>query len=1043
MLKLQDIKKDYITTYNSVHALKGINLAFPDCQFAAILGPSGGGKTTLLNIIGGLDQYTSGDFIINGKSTRKFKDKDWDSYRNHSVGFVFQNYNLIMHQSVLANVELALTLSGVSNEQRKKRAKQALIDVGLEDQINKQPNQLSGGQMQRVAIARALVNNPDILLADEPTGALDSESSVVIMDLLKEVSKDRLVIMVTHNPDLAQQYADRIIKLKDGEIVSDSKPFESKDSVGQFKSGKTFMSYATAFGLSIRNLLTKKGRTILTSIAGSIGIIGIALILSLSNGVNNYINDVQRDSLSSYPLTIETSTADMTSMITSLMKTVINTDKKEGYLTETIITGGIASNVITNDLLSFKKFMDNNPELFDGIISSTRLNYGVDLLVYKNVKDAVVQLNPSTLYENSYSAYLSISGADPFQEMIEDEELLHGQYDVVAGRWPEKYDECILVVQDPNTISDYVLYQIGVRDPAELKEMFAAVLQGKNYEVTNEPISLSYQDILNMSFKVVNPVDCYAYNETYDIWQDKRSDPKALQDVINNALDLKIVGIMCAKKGVSATSLQYGIGYRSDLTKHMISLSQQSEIVKQQLANKDVDVFSRRTFEDINKNNESKKTLELSDMISFDQKAMAEAFGSNTSQEAIAKTISSAIEKAVNISIDYDGLYQDLDKIKTSYFQNMLNSYLTSKGSSSAKYDSADILNIVACGDSKVLADIAKKNGVDSGIVSLAVNQAYGAVLQSYLDISKQLGASNASINKATIVVLTASVSVDEFKEGLKQIALASKQAALQMDIANNMAKLSTDIIQIISESMKIDPDKLANAFKFKFDENELMSLFSTFTTKDISSSAYANLNKLGYADLDDPASMAFFFDTFQDKDDFKAIVDKYNEDAKANSQESKVITYTDLTGVLMSSISTIINAISYILIAFVSISLVVSSIMIAIITYISVLERTKEIGVLRSLGASKRDVRRLFNAETFIIGLISGAFGVGLTILLNIPITFIIRKVTDISIIKVSLPSIAGAILTLISVVLTIIAGLIPSSTASKCDPVTALRSE
>ncbi len=852
MLRLEKITKEYITGNSKVEALKGISLQFRKSEFVAILGQSGCGKTTLLNIIGGLDKYTTGDLVINGKSTKEFKDRDWDSYRNHSVGFVFQSYNLIPHQNILSNVELALTLSGVSKKERRKKAVEALKQVGLGDQLNKKPNQLSGGQMQRVAIARALVNDPEIILADEPTGALDTKTSVQIMEILKKISKDRLIIMVTHNPDLAEKYSSRIIKILDGKITDDSNPYsveeEKKEDRNSKANSKVSMDFLTALSLSLNNLMTKKGRTILTSFAGSIGIIGIALILSLSSGMQAYINRVEEDTLSSYPITVQEETIDMASMMTSLMGETEETEHEDGKIYSKNIVNDMLSTISTkiqsNNLEEFKKYLDDENSPIKDYINAVQYSYNLDLNIYKEDDDKVVQVNPSQIFAKLGMEGMSnmmLAETDVWQELLDNDELLQSQYDVIAGNWPEKYNEVVLIVDENNEIYDYTLYTLGILDQDELEEKYQKILDGE--EVEDEDVkSYTYDDLLNTKFKVLLNTDYYEKDE--GIWIDNSENDDYIKEKLEDAEEISIAGIIRPKEGTVATAMSATVGYTKELKEYVINEVNNSEIVKEQKENPDINIFTGIEFP------------------------------------------------------------EDTD----------------------AKFDFS---------------------------------------------------------------------------------SLTEEQRMY-------MASLS---------------------------EEELANLMQQYT-ENANATYEGNLEKMGVVDLESPSSISIYPKDFESKEQIATEIENYNQKQRDDGKEENVITYTDIVGTMMNSVSTIIDAISYILIAFVAISLVVSSIMIGIITYISVLERTKEIGILRSIGASKKDISRVFNAETFIIGLCAGLLGIGVTLLLNIPINMIIKAVTDISGIA-KLPTAGAIILVVISMVLTIIAGLIPARMASKKDPVEALRTE
>ena len=852
MLRLEKITKEYITGDSKVEALKGISLQFRKSEFVSILGQSGCGKTTLLNIIGGLDKYTTGDLVINGKSTKEFKDRDWDAYRNHSVGFVFQSYNLIPHQNILSNVELALTLSGVSKKERRKKAVEALKQVGLGDQLNKKPNQLSGGQMQRVAIARALVNDPEIILADEPTGALDTKTSVQIMEILKKISKDRLIIMVTHNPDLAEKYSSRIIKILDGKITDDSNPYsveeEEKEDRTSKANSKVSMNFLTALSLSLNNLMTKKGRTILTSFAGSIGIIGIALILSLSSGMQAYINRVEEDTLSSYPITVQEETIDMASMMTSLMGETEETEHEEGKVYSKNIVNDMLSTISTkiqsNNLEEFKKYLDDENSPIKDYINAVQYSYNLDLNIYKEDDDKVVQVNPSQIFAKLGMEGMSnmmLAETDVWQELLDNDELLQSQYDVIAGKWPENYNEVVLIVDENNEIYDYTLYALGILDQDELEEKYQKILDGE--EVEDEEVkSYTYDDLLNTKFKVLLNTDYY--EKDGDIWIDNTENDDYIKEKLEDAEEISIAGIIRPKEGTVATAMSATVGYTKELKEYVINEVNNSEIVKEQKENPDINIFTGIEFP------------------------------------------------------------EDTD----------------------AKFDFS---------------------------------------------------------------------------------SLTEEQRMY-------MASLS---------------------------EEELANLMQQYT-ENANATYEGNLEKMGVVDLESPSSISIYPKDFESKEQIATEIENYNQKQRDDGKEENVITYTDIVGTMMNSVSTIIDAISYILIAFVAISLVVSSIMIGIITYISVLERTKEIGILRSIGASKKDISRVFNAETFIIGLCAGLLGIGVTILLNIPINMIIKAVTEISGIA-KLPTVGAIILVVISMVLTIIAGLIPAKMASKKDPVEALRTE
>ena len=972
MLKLKDIRKDYLAGDSVVHALKGIDLEFRENEFVAILGHSGCGKTTLLNIIGGLDQYTSGDLVINGKSTKNFTDGDWDTYRNHSIGFVFQSYNLIPHQTVLSNVELALTLSGVAPAERRARAIDALKKVGLGEQIYKKPNQMSGGQMQRVAIARALVNDPDILLADEPTGALDSDTSVQIMNILKEISEDKLIIMVTHNPDLAEAYASRIIRIKDGLIVGDSMPYDSgREEQPQAEPGKkkTSMSFFTALALSTNNLLTKKARTILTAFAGSIGIIGIALIMSLSNGIQNYIDKVQEDTLSSYPVTIQAESYDMSGMMTSLMgvhsEAEENKHENDAVYSSTILydmmNSMISADKEVNNLKPFKEFLETDPEIGQ-YISSVQYSYDLDMNLYaRDVDDNIVKTDITELLQNAmsltfggdYSSYFSTFGqyysvADAWQEMLPGENgelinpLLKSQYDLIYGHWPENYDEVVLVVNKNNEVSDLVLYALGLKSNSALADDMQAFMDQENLNTELE--SWSYEDICSRIVRYIYPADQYSYDEETGEYVDLADEELGLRTLYNNGMDVKISGIIRQNEDAVSGMMSGSIGYTHALVEHVVNEAKNKDLVKRQLEDTTHDVFTGLPF------------LDDSD----------EAFSNSRKTEAAKDYISAASdEELADVYVKYMSVPED------DYVQDLID---------------------------EQMADMTRSDIEDM-------------VLKYYPEYSSML----SKMDDDTLFDYVGQMIGEQVKQ----------QYAAQMEAMYR--NLPDDKLADEFELLALEDDDYLWIYN-----NAMPPVYSDSTLKD-------NLKKLGYVDLDSPSIINIYVSTFEDKDSIADAIERYNDSVSDDDQ----ISYTDYVALLMSSITTIINVISYVLIAFVAISLVVSSIMIGIITYISVLERTKEIGILRAIGASKKDVSRVFNAETFIIGLAAGLIGIFMTVLLNIPINIIVHDLTGIMSLKSELPMVGGAALVLISVGLTFIAGLIPSSLAAKKDPVEALRTE
>ena len=995
MLKLRSIVKDYQAGDTTVHALRGVSLNFRESEFVAILGHSGCGKTTLLNIIGGLDHYTKGDLIIGGRSTKDFSDADWDSYRNHSIGFVFQSYNLIPHQTVLSNVELALTLSGVSKSERRERAIKALESVGLGDQMGKKPNQMSGGQMQRVAIARALVNDPDILLADEPTGALDSETSVQVMEILKEISKDRLIIMVTHNPELAETYASRIVRLKDGEIVDDSAPYE-EDGTEQPRTGrskKTSMRFATALSLSRNNLMTKKGRTFLTAFAGSIGIIGIALILSLSNGIQTYIDRVQEDTLSSYPLTIEAESVDMSSMVTTLMG--VHSPNKEGeaqHERDAVYSNNIMYDMMssfasaetqTNNLKDFKTYLEGDNELSQHI-SSISYDYDLGMSIYAKDTDGKVfksdvtelmQTCMSELYGGDYSSYFerfgsAYSAMETWEQMLppqngEDGELvgdlLHEQYDLIYGSWPQKYDEVVLIVNKDNEISDLVIYSLGLSAQDEVVSSMQHMLDGSEFD-SKDIQSWNYEDLCDLRFKIILPAERYQYDSASGAYTDVSTSETGL-DFLYNSDDVgtrvKIVGILRPNENAVSSMLSGAIGYTSALTDHLVEKAGKTEILQKQKEDPATDVILGLPFltDDYAVSDEQKRadvTEHLKTLSVTERAAAYTAMMSVPSEEYLA-----AIVEQQMGALDRAGIEQ---MVVSAYAQQM---------------------------------------GVDEAAVKSYIAQMDDDTLFGYVEqsIREQVSGQYAAGVQARLANMT------------------SDQLAMALDLA-------------LAGSPTVKP----------LTQEQYNWLYDNYMPATVSTGSYEdNLKLLGDVDLASPKTINIFASTFADKDAIADAIEQYNN---AVSEDDR-IEYTDYVALLMSSITTIINAISYVLIAFVAISLIVSSIMIGIITYISVLERTKEIGILRAIGASKRDISRVFNAETLIEGFCSGVIGIGVTLLLLLPINLVVHRLTGIESLNAILPPVGGAALVAISMALTFLAGLIPSGIAARKDPVEALRTE
>ena len=1121
MLQIKGISKEYKTGDLVQIALNKVSLNFRDNEFVSILGPSGSGKTTLLNIIGGLDRYDKGDLIINNVSTKKYKDRDWDSYRNHTVGFVFQNYNLIPHQSVLSNVELALTISGINKKARKRRALAALEKVGLKEQAHKKPNQMSGGQMQRVAIARALVNDPDILLADEPTGALDTHTSVQVMELLKEVAKDRLVVMVTHNPELAEKYSTRIVNLRDGEIIGDTNPFnpeESKLEKPKHKNlGKSSMSMLTAFSLSLNNLLTKKGRTFLTAFAGSIGIIGIAMILSLSTGFQNYVDKIQEDTLTSYPLTVQSETADMASMLLGAVSNGEEEEKIDGNVVkEEQNVAELFGTIGRNDLKSFKKHLESNKNKVDEMVSLTRYSYAVSPNIYtRDVNDEILLLNPSDFIAAlmGSSSSLMSGGITIFSELVDNQEMVEEQFDIIKGRFPKEYDEIILVLPDDNKISDMLLYGVGLRDQDELEDMIGKIVDGEKVKNENKPLEMTYDELMAIELKLVDPSAKYKYNAKYDIYEDMSDDEAYMEKVYKEAHPLKVVGIV-KPDGGGAGMTSSGVLYTRELTKHIIETASKSEIVQKQLANKDKNVFSGKDFDD----EEKSSGLKFEDMISIDEDLIKEAFGGDISQKDIENLTKGYISEISGaITANTKGAHEAFLTNLSTITKNILNDYIEeNQVAGMAFLKLSDVENVVKKGlasekNKTILASMEAKyvipqdtfsemyagiitpflqqyvnmmgtsGGFGGGMMppigntpsgnvvigntaignttvgnitsntlitnTLNTNTVIGNNIQSGTTIPPISGGNNGSnaeqaaplFSAGVDAIVKAFVEQDMIITATQEIAIAMTEASMQKNILTKVGELTAKLMEKVGSAFKVDTDKMAKAFKFEMDEEEMKRLFKSLTSTSVEN-AETNLLTLCYQDLESPTMMSFYFKDFDSKEKFIDFMDDYN-DKMEKEDEEKVIKYSDITGLLMSSVKTIVDSVSYVLIAFVSISLVVSSIMIGIITYISVLERTKEIGVLRAIGASKRNISSIFNAETFIVGLFSGLLGIGTTLLLLIPTNMIIHAVNE-DILAV-LPVQGGIILVILSVILTLIGGIIPSRAAAKKDPVLALRSE
>ncbi len=1060
MLQIKSISKKYQTGELVQTALDEVSLNFRDSEFVAVLGPSGSGKTTLLNIVGGLDRYDSGDLIINDVSTKDYKDADWDSYRNHTIGFVFQSYNLIPHQTILSNVELALTIGGISPKERKERAMQALAEVGLADQAHKKPTQMSGGQMQRVAIARALVNNPDILLADEPTGALDTETSVQVMDLLKEVAKDRLVIMVTHNPELAEAYATRIVRLRDGRIIDDTDSFvldEEDIAPAQHRNlGKASMSFKMALSLSLNNLMTKKARTILTAFAGSIGIIGIALILSLSTGFHNYINDIQEDTLTSYPLTITSETADLTTALLSMVPSGSSDGEGDSdVVKEMQVMSSMFGSVGKNDLKSFKAFLEEEQDAVEQDVSLIQYQYGVSPMIFtEDCNGNISKLNPNQIL-SSMSGYsmdsISTSMTSVFHELVDDQKMLDEQYDVLAGRWPQAKDEAVIVLQDPNAIPDLLVYSLGLRDPGELKTMVAKLMAGETVENENNPMEFTYEELMNIELKVVDASDTYKYNGDFNLYKDMSEDQDFMADVYKDAMPLKITGVMCMKEGTTSMTSMVGVCYTQDLTKHVMEVAKDSPIVAKQLEDKEFNVFTGKRFDD----ESGDIGVDFQDLISVDEAALKDAFGGDVSEETMTElTEGYMTEISKAITTDTSKAQNDFNAALTTMATDMLNDYIDANYQEmmqGAIIKTSDVESVVAAymeteDCEKLLTQLEKDYLVPQATFAEVYSQLLTAMLQGYITAAP-LNAGEQDLSAVLTKDLVAQlipqlVSQDQVVQASAPLAAGMTEAVMQKNVLTKVGELTTEVTTTMAEAFNVDPDALVSAFQFDMSEEEIADIMEAMTTSAVDSNADINLNSLGYQELDDPASINIYFKDFESKENFIDFLEGYN-DRMEKEDEDKVISYTDITGLLMSSVSKIVNSVTYVLIAFVSISLVVSSIMIGIITYISVLERTKEIGILRAIGASKRNISSIFNAETFIVGLFAGVLGIAVTLILNIPINYIIHTLTDNYNITAVLPATGGVLLVVLSVILTLISGLIPSKQAANKDPVLALRSE
>ena len=1064
MLQLKKIHKQYKTGDLVQTALDKVSLNLRDCEFVAILGPSGSGKTTLLNIIGGLDRYDSGDLIINGISTKKYTDRDWDSYRNHTVGFMFQSYNLIPHQTVLANVELALTISGVSGAERRRRAAEALQKVGLGNQLHKHPTEMSGGQMQRVAIARALVNDPDILLADEPTGALDSETSIQVMELLKEVAKDRLVVMVTHNPELAHQYATRIVQLKDGVIRSDTDPFEpdaAQLATPVHKSmGRSSMSPLTSLSLSFNNLLTKKARTLLTAFAGSIGIIGIALIISLSAGVNQYIDDTERSTLSEYPLQILSSGMDLTSMLTSGSPTSASgTTVEEGMVPVRQLITQMVAGITSNDLKSLKTYLESDDCTIAEDATSIEYSYNVQPQIYREDADGSIrQVNPdsslsslgisSTSSTNSMMS--SMMNTSVFYQLPESDELYNSQYEVKAGRWPEKYNECVAVLGADGTITDYALYALGLRDSAELDKMIQQFAQNQNVDVPTDFKTYRYSDFIGIQFKLVNAADRYLRDNDHNAWVDKSDDKDFMKSLVASSETLTVVGVVQPKEDASASMLSSGIAYPATLTQHVIAAAADSQMVKDQLASPAINVMNGEPF-----GAEDASAFDMSSLFRIDTDMLKSAFQFDTSK--LNFDLSGAFDwdnDSVDLGslLDPDDFQLDLDLTETpdldmstltDLFANMDLSVSEDKMQELAQKVLVGYKDYVIGNGILNLNKISFSQYLKSDAFKTLMNDAMGELFDQ-----DALQAQFSEAMQTAMATLMESYS-SQISETLQtqlgstmQTAMTKLMTQMSQNIQSQMQQSFSQLGSQMESALKIDATAFQKAIQFNMSEDDLTDLMKSAMLS--STATYdSNLQTLGYADLDAPSQIKIYPQDFDHKASVVAKLDAYNDNMRSQGADDKVIQYTDVVGTLMTSVTEIINMISNMLVAFVSISLVVSSIMIGVITYISVLERRKEIGILRAIGASKRNISEVFNAETFIIGLCSGVMGVVLSEILLIPGNMLIQKISNGTNVVARLPLNAALVLIVLATVLTILGGFIPAKGASRSDPVKALRSE
>ena len=1113
MLQLNDVCKSYTTADFTQTALDHVSVSFRDNEFVAVLGPSGSGKTTMLNIVGGLDHYDSGDLVIDGVSTKRYKDRDWDTYRNNRIGFVFQAYNLIPHQTILENVELALTLSGIGRAERRRRAIDALGRVGLADHVHKKPSQLSGGQMQRVAIARALINDPEILLADEPTGALDSKTSVQIMDLLTEIANDRLVIMVTHNPELAEQYATRIVTLADGVIRADTRPFDPATETDAPRTAKqartTRMSPATALSLSFKNLLTKKGRTLMTAFAGSIGIIGIAAILSLANGVNNYIASVEEETLSEYPLQIQDQGFDMTSLMSmgsmgssgdSGSSSSADSDSSSSAdsskpVHEAKMVSGMFSSIGSNDLASLKSYFDTGTTGIEDYVSSIEYGYSVTPQIFNtDTSNGAHQVNPDKTFSSvglgssTNSIMSSMMSTDIFYKLPADMTQVQNQYDVVAGHWPESYDEVVVVLTSNGGVSDFMLYSMGLRDRSELDSMVRQFANEEEVTVPGNSLSLDYSDLMNVEFKLVNATSFYQYDSEYKVWKDKSSDGDFMTNLVKNGETLKVAGVVQLKDGAKISSLKTGIYYSDSLVGHLIDQAGESQIVKDQRARPATNVITGKSFAEEEDEQGSGSGFDMSSLFTVDGQAIQQAFTFDQSKltaglssadlsssldlsgmnldlssmpafDASSISIDPSSLDMSSLNLDFSGVQLDfsganptvdsekLTQTMSQVMQGFFPWYQQQMKDDPTKYSGSDGMQR-AMGDYLATPDVQQRFGqgiadsIDMSGMGEAIQQQLAEQLQQQMSEQMQqqvMPALTQAIGQQLQTQLSS--AIQSYMTQVMQTSMTQMASAIQQQISTAMQSYMSSLTTNMAQAMSIDESAFAKAFSANMGEQELSELMASLMSTE-QSSYDNNMKKFGWADYAKPASIDIYPKDFEAKQHVIDILDAYNDDMKAAGDDDKVVSYTDIVGALMSSVTTIVDMISYVLVAFVAISLVVSSIMIGVITYISVLERKKEIGILRSIGASKGDISRVFNAETIIVGFAAGAIGIGLTLLACIPANAIVYALFDVENVAI-LPWQAAVVLVGISVLLTFLAGLIPSSAASRKDPVEALRSE